>query len=65
VGCAIAVSGGGGGIADTFGSSTGFAVVTTAGAGFSELPESAQTPTPATTTTAALAPIQSNFFEGG
>jgi hypothetical protein len=65
VGCAVAISGGGGGIADAFVSSTGFAIVTTAGAGFSELPESAQTPTPATTTTTALAPIQSNFFEAG
>jgi hypothetical protein len=63
-GWAVAVSGGGGGIDDTFVSSAGFAVVTSAGAGFSELPVSAQTPTPATTTTAAApTPIQIDFFE--
>lgn len=40
-------------------------MVTSAGADFSELPDSAQTPTPTTTTAAAIAPIQRNFFEDG
>lgn len=62
--CAVAVSGGGGGIADVFVSSVGFAVVTTVGAGFSGLPDSIQAPTPPKTIADALMPIQSNFLEG-
>jgi hypothetical protein len=49
---------------DTFVSSMGFAVVTSAGAGLSDLPDKVQTPTPARTTTAAApTPIQIDFFE--
>jgi hypothetical protein len=59
-----AVAGGGGGIAGILVFSGGFAVVTSAGAGFSGLAESAQTPTPPTSTAAAPIPTQSSFFEG-
>jgi hypothetical protein len=64
--CAVAVSGGGGGIDETFVSSAvALAVLTTAGMeSFSGLPESAQTPMPPTTIAAALRPIQSPLFPG-
>jgi hypothetical protein len=64
--CAVAVSGGGGGIDETFVSSAVvLAVLTTEGTeGFSGLPDRAQTPIPTTTTAAAPRPIQSPFFPG-
>jgi hypothetical protein len=64
--CAVAVSGGGGGIDETLVSSAVvLAVLTTAGTeGFSGLPDSAQTPRPPTTTAAALRPIQSPLLPG-
>jgi hypothetical protein len=48
-----------------FVSSAAFAVVTSAGAAFCELPESARTPTPTRMTAAALRPVHSHFFDGG